>query len=384
MARRWVSDPAVAFEGVETSDGRTFDENAFVWRDLPLSLLAQFETQAGHDGAVIVGVVDDVRRDGDRIVAAGSFDDSPEADRAVSALASGSLRRVSVDYATITADIDIEEDDEGWIVAVREQIHEAEIGAVTLVSFSTFADAAIRLDDTDNTDDDTDGMAASGSLTGTDLAAVGPPTEWFTDPAFDRLHPLSLDDDGRLAGHIARWGQCHISHPDTCVTAPRSASGYAHFRTGHVICANGARVPTGVISLGAGHAAEHLPAAAAVAHYDNACTAVADVTVGEDDHGIWVSGRARPGVDADTVAALLASSTSGDWRLIGGNLELVAVLAVNVPGFPVAHPKARVASAECVALVAAGHITPARAVIDRELLEGRLTRLGYPKALHET
>jgi hypothetical protein len=30
----------------------------------------------------------------------------------------------------------------------------------------------------------------------------------------------------------------------------------------------------------------------------------------------------------------MASDVSGDWRRIGGNLELVAVLAVNVPGFP--------------------------------------------------
>jgi hypothetical protein len=30
----------------------------------------------------------------------------------------------------------------------------------------------------------------------------------------------------------------------------------------------------------------------------------------------------------------MASDVSGDWRRIGSGLELVAVLAVNVPGFP--------------------------------------------------
>jgi hypothetical protein len=35
---------------------------------------------------------------------------------------------------------------------------------------------------------------------------------------------------------------------------------------------------------------------------------------------------------------------SGDWRRIGGNLELMAVLAVNLPGFPVLRTKALVAS----------------------------------------
>jgi hypothetical protein len=62
--------------------------------------------------------------------------------------------------------------------------------------------------------------------------------------------------------------------------------------------------------------------------------AAADVTAGEDDFGIWVAGALRPGLRAEDVRALMASDVSGDWRRIGGSLELVAVLAVNVPGFP--------------------------------------------------
>jgi hypothetical protein len=49
---------------------------------------------------------------------------------------------------------------------------------------------------------------------------------------------------------------------------------------------------------------------------------------------------------------------SGDWRRIGGNLELVAALAVNVPGFPVPRPRGLVASGSMQSLVAAGMLPP--------------------------
>src|SRR5690606_1868713 len=47
-----------------------------------------------------------------------------------------------------------------------------------------------------------------------------------------------------------------------------------------------------------------------------------------------------------------ASAVSGDWRPINGRLELVAVCAVNCPGFPI--PRTMVASGAAVSLVAAG------------------------------
>jgi len=53
-----------------------------------------------------------------------------------------------------------------------------------------------------------------------------------------------------------------------------------------------------------------------------------------------------------------SSPVSGDWRWIGGQLELIAVCSVNTPGFPV--PRARVAfsSGEQRTLVASFGITP--------------------------
>src|SRR5690606_31571051 len=117
---------------------------------------------------------------------------------------------------------------------------------------------------------------------------------------------------------------------------------YAHFRTGYVVCADGSEVATGPLSMGGGHADLRLSGRGAVEHYDQTSTAVADVVVGEDEFGVWFTGALRPGVTDEEVRTLRASSLSGDWRPIGGALELVAALAVNSPGFPI--PRARVAS----------------------------------------
>ncbi|MET0351214.1 MAG: hypothetical protein ABW067_15590, partial [Rhizobacter sp.] len=66
---------------------------------------------------------------------------------------------------------------------------------------------------------------------------------------------------------------------------------------------------------------------------------------------IWVSG-AVTSQDETKLAELRRSPLSGDWRNIGGRLELVAALAVNTPGFPV--PRARTKAGKSLALVAAG------------------------------
>jgi 2'-5' RNA ligase len=79
-------------------------------------------------------------------------------------------------------------------------------------------------------------------------------------------------------------------------------------------------------------------------HYADTGRAVADVTIGEDRHGIWVAGKLRPGVSDADVATLRGSALSGDWRPIGGNLELAGILAVNNPGFLVDRHEALAAS----------------------------------------
>lgn len=190
-------------------------------------------------------------------------------------------------------------------------------------------------------------VAASGEL-------WRPPAAWFSDPQLSLPTPITVTDDGRIYGHAAQWGSCHIGQEGVCVQPPHEDE-HPYYRTGEVMCADGSRVAVGQITVGTGHAPLHYGASPAAEHYDNTGAAVADVAVGNDAHGIWVAGAVRPGVDPLKVYELQAAGqVSGDWRRIGGQLRLVGLLAVNVPGFPVPKMRARVASGQPQALVAAG------------------------------
>jgi hypothetical protein len=165
-------------------------------------------------------------------------------------------------------------------------------------------------------------------------APVVPPSSWFANPKLTEPTALTVDDSGRVYGHLAVWGQCHVGFGDRCIQPPHSPAAYAHFLTGEILCDDGFRFPVGQITMNAGHAPQSANASQTAAHYDNTAMAAADVTAGEDDFGIWVAGALRPGLRPEDIRALMAADVSGDWRRIGGALELVAVLAVNVPGFP--------------------------------------------------
>lgn len=180
---------------------------------------------------------------------------------------------------------------------------------------------------------------------------VKPPRAWFDDPQLDGPTPIVVTADGRVYGHCATWNRSHIGLPGG-VKPPRSKTNYAFFRTGAVETDDGSLVDVGQITLVGGHAPLEASTAQAVAHYDNTNSAVCDVAAGEDRYGIWVAGSLRPTVDDEQLRTLRASSVSGDWRPINGNLELVAICSVNVPGFPI--PRARVAGGQPLALIAAG------------------------------
>jgi hypothetical protein len=180
---------------------------------------------------------------------------------------------------------------------------------------------------------------------------VAPPDEWFENPQLDAPTPLSVDDNGRVYGHIATRDVAHIGLPGK-VRAPQSRSNYAYFKTGQLVTASGRKVNVGQLTLAGGHAPLNADASAAVAHYDNTASAVADLNCGDDKWGIWVAGALRPEVTPSQLRTLRASAPSGDWRPINGHLEMVACCQVNVPGFPVV--RARVASGAITSLVAAG------------------------------
>lgn len=189
------------------------------------------------------------------------------------------------------------------------------------------------------------------------IAAASP--DWFQNPGYveddERLvlqeadrpeesvslgAPLSVSDEGQVSGHLALWGRCHVGIGSTCVRPPREESSYRGFLVGEAQPG----IPTGPLVLGGGHANLSMSAAAAQSHYDTTSRAVADVTVGADDFGIWTAGAVRASANPSDVDVLRGSALSGDWRPIGGALRLIAVLAVNSPGFRVNRPRAMAAS----------------------------------------
>jgi hypothetical protein len=182
---------------------------------------------------------------------------------------------------------------------------------------------------------------------------TAPPDEWFADPGLTKHTTLTGTDEGRVFGHIAPWGVTHIGMAGD-VTAPKNRTGnYAYFRTGQLVTASGQNVRVGQLTLGGGHAPMDANVASVVKHYDDTNSAVADVAVGEDKHGIWAAGALRPNVTPEQIRIMRASPPSGDWRRINGELELVAACHVNVQGFPIA-ASAYFAGGSVEALVAAG------------------------------
>ncbi len=207
-----------------------------------------------------------------------------------------------------------------------------------------------------------DVVVASGGLAKTRLPKypIAPPLAWFQNPGLKEPTPLTITDDGHVYGHIALWGTCHTGGEQhgQCVTPPRSHTNYSHFRTGAILTSEGREVAVGHLTLDTKHANQRLNAVRASAHYDHTGHVAADVSVGEDQHGIWFSGALRPDLTDSAVRSLRSAPLSGDWRRIRGNLELVAALGVNMPGFPVPRPNGLVASGLMQSLVASGMLAP--------------------------
>jgi hypothetical protein len=199
--------------------------------------------------------------------------------------------------------------------------------------------------------------------------------EWFQNPGLTGPTGLTVTEDGRVFGHIALWGTCHTASPqgrNVCTQPPHSNSNYSYFHTGLVSTTAG-EVPVGRITMNTLHAGPRLSSTDTIHHYEHTGSVGAFVVAGEDAYGIWVAGAARP--DADHTS-LKAAPISGDWRAIGGNLELVGALSVNVPGFPVPRAQALVASGSVQSLVASGMVEVEERHADVQTLD-----LNDPQAL---
>lgn len=181
---------------------------------------------------------------------------------------------------------------------------------------------------------------------------IAPPVAWFDDPQLDDPTPLTVDENGRVYGHIATFDRCYVGMPG-CTTAPKSNRDYDLFLTGAMRCVEGCEVRVGTITANVGHAPKSMSLDASVEHYADTRLAAAYVAVGEDRFGIWVAGTVRPDLSPSQLVNLRASKPSGDWRPFQGQHELIAVLMVNVPGFPVTRPIAASAIPQAVLDMAA-------------------------------
>lgn len=426
---RW--EGVIAREGEMTGDGRLIEDGALRWDDLPIPLRVAFKDVGGHGGAEVCGRIETVeRRDNGDIYATGTFDlgsaVGAEAFRQVSEQMSNG---VSIDTDDVTfrimakadmpeadvADSGDEADPEGRVkVAAMSSsdeltvIEAARLRAATLVAVPAFAKARVyaagqapstsgpaELDENADSEAEMASSADAGPLSRDSLTAAAiptaPPEAWFKDPQLTGPTALVVEDDGRVYGHIAAWGTCHIGQIGKCVEPPTSPSNYAYFRTGALRTAEGTSVAVGHLTMGTGHAGPRDSANAAAEHYDNTGTVFADVAAGEDAYGIWVAGSLRPGITAEQVRVARSAPISGDWRTIRGSLELVGALAVNVPGFPVPRPQGLLASGEVKSLQASGVVahddSAARAAHPSSRMRGDGLTLGdisYLKRLAES
>lgn len=376
------------FEGRFTGDGRFINKDALFWdaSQLPMPLRYAPEDMGAHGGAQVIGLINSLeRRDDGAVWGTGIIDTSTELGyRVYQGLQKGTIRGVSADLDDFELEVRLKQEiyeemkasmeefmavmegeepeekeeeepeaDENGYVKVGEYAADDEVAymtsarirAATLVDIPAFVEAYVAL---------VDGEAAIEASAAPSVlvagAPVNPPSSWFT-ANLDGPTPLTFTEDGRVFGHIALWGTCHTGYAGACVTPPFSRTNYSWFRTGALHTDDGQELAVGRIVMDTGHAGSSLSAAPAAAHYDDTGTAMADVAAGEDQYGIWVAGALRPGVTAEQLRALRSSPMSGDWRDVGGNLELVGVLAVNIPGFPVPRAKALVAGGRTSTLI---------------------------------
>ena len=393
---RFIIPLAVPTE-VASGDERSFKKNSITSRDLPLPLMWQIKTGAGHEGSVVVGRIDSIEtfEDGSVGNVRGVFDIGPFGREAERMVRGGFLRGVSVDLDKFSAEVEEPSEEEKELASKKNNsikndkivVEAARLMGITIVPKPAFQECFIMIEheptleieelpildgEYEETPEDYEYQLATIAAS---AAPIVPPKSWFKDPALSGPTPLEISDDGRVFGHIAAWQTSHIGMPGRNVKPPRSASQYAYFRNG-VLRTDEGDIQVGQLTLAGGHASLQATAAEAIKHYDDTESAVADVVAGEDQFGIWVAGSLRPDVTPRQIRAFRASSPSGDWRPINGRLELVAVCAVNVPGFPIA--RAITASGGVPgALVAAGaaYLAELRETTKLEDLESRIRKI---------
>lgn len=382
---------------VPTGDGRRFGAGAIALAPTPFPLEWVRENRGGHDGAVVIGAIDQatVTTVADAIKAGYVSEDTVKSsglDRKMQAIwASGELfddadreemPRLAEDVAEVLTLIssgvlgpsvdldsfegkpvkqgtdeeityeDLEEADlAGEDVKVELLITEGRVRAATLVSIPAFMETSrpLSLDEPEPNEAESASKGAGlSALIASVAAPARPDVAAFDAPKLDGPTPIEIDfETGRVFGHIATWRTCHAGYADVCVTAPRDTDGYSWFNRFPVDTADGGTVWAGRLTVGGRHPGLSLTASATMAQYDGK-TVAAHVRASEDEHGIVICGTLEPELDDAQRRVLARRKVSGDWRETPSGLSLVELLALSPgplqhaePGFPVAATHSR-------------------------------------------
>jgi hypothetical protein len=329
------TDALFAVIGTPTSDRRMLAADIDLkFRDTPMPLQWCEKMEGGHSGSVTVGVIEAIRMKDGEIRADGYMLNNEHATKAIDLMAHG-VCNPSIDYiaevvfayedGTQVTDENFDPDKPIFETSIK-----GEVMATTIVAIPAFGQTRITL----NEEREPRAKAIVASAVAQFAPRVYDPA-LFADPQLSGPTPITMTDDGHIFGHIAEWNSKHRSVGLGHIPPPRSHSGYQHFHASPPVrLADGTSLPVGRLTVGIGHAPTiGISNAAAQAHYDNPESCFALVRAGEDEHGIWVSGVPAPWASPEKVEMGLSSPMSGDWRPYNNQLDLVAVLAVNTPGF---------------------------------------------------
>lgn len=399
--------------GLSTGDGRRFKDGAIELAQTPFPFEWARSREGGHDGAVVVGAVQEAKVMSVKDALAGEWV-SPEAAKGMDAKMVGvwakgelfdgvnreEMPRLAEDVSeamhlasqgTLGPSVDLDsfegvpvlagtEDEVTWELfeeiygetgeepKVEILVTSGRVRAATLVSIPAFAETCrpfelVAAEVPEDAEEAQAQAAAETERAAALVASVGtaplPAVAAFALPELDRPTPITWDwDTGRVFGHIATWQTCHVGYADVCVTAPRDDTGeYAWFNRFPVETEDGGTIWAGRITVGGRHPGLSLTAAATMAQYDGKAVA-AHVRAYEDEHGIVVAGVIASALDSSTRSVLARRKVSGDWRETPAGLSLVEVLALSPgprqhaePGFPIPATFSR--SGRQVALTAA-------------------------------
>src|SRR5699024_3857264 len=211
------------------------------FRAFPLPVMWVKQTGYGHENAFTIGVMEAARVDGNRVLASGYLLNTTEADEAAEQIGHGvtgpSVDLGAVDWmATDASGKEITEDEyidaleRGEELDVYQTLTAATLMGVTLVSTPAFGGTTLTLND-DRAERD---VSVAASITASAAQPYVEPVHspaMFADTGFTGPTPLRMDPDGRISGHLACYGTCHVGITDQCVTVPRSHTDYAHFHT---------------------------------------------------------------------------------------------------------------------------------------------------------